>query len=105
MDELRYHWLRFPFGSDEQLAALKSLVNAPSYREAFEMDIEDLEFILPLFDNSLRHSMPIISLFSANDKVPNAMFLCDEGDFHTSFHTGDREKIFYAAFAVGLVMG
>lgn len=105
MDERRYDWLRFPFGSDEQLAALKSLVNVPSYREAFEIDIEDLEFILPLFHNSLRHSIPIIFLFSANDKVPIAMFLCDDGNFHTNFHTDDREKIFYVASAVGLVMG
>lgn len=105
IDNLRYDWLRFPFKSDEKRAALKRLVNAPSYREAFEIDIEDLEIILPLFDDSSRHSIPIIYLYSTNDKVPIVMFLCDDGNFHTSFHTEDREKIFYAASAVGMAMG
>ena len=105
MDEQRYDWLRFPFGSQEQLAAIRSLVNAPTYREAFEMDIEDLEFMLPLFHLSPRHSMPIVLIISTDDRVPIAMFLCDDGNFHTNFHTGDREKIFYAASAAGMRMG
>lgn len=105
MDELRYDWLRFPFNNREKLAAIKSLVNVPSYREAFEMNIGELAFILPLFSYSGRHSMPIIFLISADDKVPIAMFLCDDGNFHTNFHSEDREKIFYAASAAGLVMG
>ncbi len=105
IDELRYDWLRFPFRSREKLAAIKSLVNVPAYREAFEMDIEELAFTLPLFHYSGRSGMPIIMLISADDKVPIAMFLCDDGNFHTSFHDGDREKICYAASAAGLVMG
>jgi hypothetical protein len=105
MDEKRYDWLRFPFRSQEKLGVVKSWVNVPSYREAFEMDIEELEVILPLFHYSGRHSMPIIILISSNDTVPIAMFLCDDGNFHTSFYSEDREKIFYAASAVGLVMG
>lgn len=105
MDEKRYDWLRFPFRSREKLAALQKLVNMPSYREAFKMDTAELEFILPLFHYSSRHSMPVILLISADDKVPIAMYLCDDGSFHTSFHSQDREKIFYAASAAGLVMG
>ncbi|MEO6916511.1 MAG: hypothetical protein ABI151_13530 [Chitinophagaceae bacterium] len=105
LDELRYDWLRFPFRSSEKLAVIKSLVHAPSYREAFEMDIGELAVILPLFNYSGRSSMPIIMLISTNDEVPIAMFLCDDGNFHTSFHADDREKMFYAASAAGLVMG
>ena len=105
MGELKYDWLRFPFGSQEKLAALKHMINAPSYREAFEIDIEDLDFIFPLFHYSDLHCMPLVFFFSANDQVPIYMLICDDGNFHTDFHSGDREKIFYAASAVGLVMG
>ena len=33
------------------------------------------------------------------------MFLCDDGNLHTSFHNNDREKINSAASAADLVMG
>ncbi len=105
MQELRFDWLRFPFGGQEKLSAFKTLIDEPSYREAFEMDIEDLTFILPLFHNSGRYDIPIIVLIAASDELPIAMFVCDDANFHTSFCTEDREKIFYAASAVGLVMG
>lgn len=105
MDEKRYDWLSFPFESREKTAAVKNLVNAPSYREAFEADIEELAFLLPLFHSSGRYNTGIVYFFSANNQVPIAMFLCDDGNFHTSFCQEDREKIFYAASAAGLVMG
>ncbi len=105
VDELRYDWLRFPFSNKSKLAAVKSLVTEPSYREAFELDVEDLETVLPWFDHSQRHSIPIIFLISTDDKVPIAMFLCDDGNFHTSFHSKDGEKISYAAAASGMMMG
>lgn len=103
--ELSCDWLRFPFESQEKFAVLKGIINAPSYREAFEIDIEDLDFIFPLFHYSDLHCMPLIFFFSANDSVPIYMFICDDGNFHTGLHSGDREKIFYAASAAGLVMG
>lgn len=105
LDELRCDWLQFPFSYREKREAFKSIVNQAAYHEAFELDIEDLSTILPLFHYSGRHSAPIIWLFSANPQVPLAMFLCDDANFHTSFLVKDREKVTPATSAAGLLMG
>lgn len=105
MDEMKFDWLQFPYRSREKSQAIRDIVNKPAYHEAFEMDTDDLVKMLPLFNYSGRHSVAIILLFSANTPVPLGMFLCDDGNFHTSFPARDREKLSAASSHAGLIMG
>ena len=73
--------------------------------EAFELAVHDLAVILPLIFYSSRHSVPIIYLFSAESSLDIAMFLCDDGNFHISFPSGERESINAVAEAAGLKVG
>jgi hypothetical protein len=105
MDELKYDLVSFPFSYREKREAFKNIVNQATYSEALELDIEELSKILPLFHYSKRHSTPIIWLFSGSTQVPFVAFLCDDANFHTSFLSRDKEKLFSAASAAGLTMG
>lgn len=105
IDELKCDWVQFPFKSFEKREAIKRIVNQLAYHEAFELDIDELIKILPLFHYSGRHSTPIIWFFLAGTEVTLAMFLCDDANFHTNFDSKDREKITSAASTAGLVMG
>jgi len=105
IDELKCDWLHFPFSYREKREAFKSIINKSAYNEAFILDITDLSMVLPLFHFSGRHSTPIIWFFSADTQVTLAMFLCDDANFHLTFHSIDREKITSAALAAGLILG
>jgi hypothetical protein len=104
-DELKWDWVQFDFKSSEKREEMKRIVNQPAYSEAFIFDIDDLRKILLLFNFSGRNSVPIIWLFSVETQVPLAMYLCDEGNFHTYFFSKDRRKLTSAALAAGLKIG
>jgi len=105
MDELKYNLLKFPFGIQERRAAFKQLIEPNEYCEAFELSVYDLTTIFPLIFYSSRHSVPIIYLFSAESSLDIAMFLCDDGNFHTSFPSSERESINAVAEVTGLKIG
>jgi hypothetical protein len=105
MDELKYNLVKFPFGIKERSEAFKQLIEPNEYCEAFEMAVHDLTVILPLIFYSSRNSVPIIYLFSAESSLDIAMYLCDDGNFHTSFPSGERESINAVAKAAGLKVG
>ncbi len=105
LDDLKLDWVRFLFKSPEKLETMKRMVNQPAYSEAFILDIDDLLKILPLFNFSGRNNIPIIWFFSVGTQGPLAMFLCDDGNFHTSFLPKGREKITSASIAAGLKIG
>jgi hypothetical protein len=105
LDELKYDLVKFPFSYREKREAFKSIVNQATYNEGFQLDIDDLSVILPLFHFSGRNNIPIIWVFSTNPEMSLAMFLCDDANFHTSFFSADREKITSAVSTAGLILG
>lgn len=104
IDELKYDLVSFPFGNREKREAFKSIVKQATYSEAFELDIEELPTLLPLFQCSKRHSIPIIWLFSANTQFPFTAFLCDDEHLHTCSLSKDREKLISAALGAGVTI-
>lgn len=105
LDELKCDWTCFPFDNREKREALQRLLNEPSYFEAFEFHSEDFPDFFNLFHKSGRFNTPIVRVFSASDERPIAMFLCDDGNLHTSFESEDRERFIAAAEAANIVMG
>lgn len=106
IDELKYDWLlHFPFGSSEKRDALKSIINLSVYDEAFELEIDDLSTLLPLFFYSGRWGVPICYLFPSESSADLLIFLCNDGNFHMAFPATDRELINEVAITAGLKMG
>lgn len=95
----------FPFENFIKRNAFKRMARTKEKDIGFELEIESLKKVLPLFYFSKRYDTAVLTLLSANDEIPIAFDLCDDGNWHISYPIMVEATVCNTAEKAGFIIG
>ncbi|HSC53548.1 MAG TPA: hypothetical protein VLC98_08015 [Phnomibacter sp.] len=95
----------FPFENFTKRNRFKRLGGIKNSRLGYQVSVEHLPAVFPLFFFSGIYDVPVIFLITAEGATPLSLRLCDDGNLHINYQQAFAGKIAEAATAAKLEMG
>lgn len=98
-------WMAYDFRSFRTRRQLRRITGSRQFTGCFKTDAEGFRALFPLFLFTNIDNSRMLSLYAEGRDNPVAMFLCDDGNLHTSYPAKAMGGVLHAAAAAGMVTG
>ncbi len=96
---------QFPFENFKKHNKFKHLAKGKANGVGYQIAVQHLHQVLPLFFFSRKYDVPVIFLLTAIGTVPLSIRMCDDGNLHLNFQEMYRRQVEDAASAAELCIG